>query len=76
MVQSLQLGASSHADDQKAMRRLNRLPIFVASTVIVLFFVVVVIGLSWRGVSLKRSGDTQSASNTPATSFGEHSNGV
>lgn len=37
MVQSLQLGASSHADDQKAMRRLNRLPIFVAITVIVLF---------------------------------------
>ncbi|PLT98926.1 hypothetical protein BMJ32_20575 [Sinorhizobium medicae] len=71
MVQSLQLGASSHADDQKAMRRLNRLPIFVAITVIVLFFAVVVIGLSWRGVSLKRGDDTQSISNTPATSFGE-----
>ena len=57
MVQSLQLGASSQADDQKGMRRLNRLPIIVAIIVIVLFVGVVVIGLSWRGLSFNRSND-------------------
>lgn len=71
MVQSLQLGASSQADDQKGMRRLNRLPIIVAIIVIVLFVGVVVIGLSWRGLSFNRSNDIESASNTPATSFGD-----
>ena len=71
MVQSLQLGASSQADDQKGMRRLNRLPIIVAIIVIVLFIGVVVIGLSWRGLYFNRSNDIDSASNTPATSFGD-----
>ena len=33
MVQSLQLGASNQADDQKGMRRLNRLPIIIAIVV-------------------------------------------
>ena len=71
MVQSLQLGVSSHADDQKGMRRLNRLPIIIAITVIVLFVGVVVIGLSWRGLRFNRSTDIESASDTPATSFGD-----
>lgn len=70
MVQSLQLGTSSQADDQNGMRRLNRLPIIVAIIVIVLFVGVVVIGLSLRGLSLHR-GDIEGASNTPATSFGD-----
>ncbi|MQB46069.1 IncP-type conjugal transfer protein TrbI [Rhizobium sp. ICMP 5592] len=70
MVQSLQLGTSSQADDQNGMRRLNRLPIIVAIIVIVLFVVVVVIGLSLRGLSFNRS-DIDGASNTPATSFGD-----
>ncbi len=71
MVQSLQLGASSQADDQKGMRRLNRLPIIVAIIVIVLFVGIVVIGLSWRGLYFNRSNDIESVSNTPATSFGD-----
>ncbi len=71
MVQSLQLGTSSQADDQKGMRRLNRLPIIVAIIVIILFVGIVVIGLSVRGLSLKRGDDIESASNTPATSFGD-----
>lgn len=70
MVQSLQLGTSSQADDQQGMRRLNRLPIIVAIIVIVLFVGVVVIGLSLRGLSFNR-GDIESASNSPATSFGD-----
>ena len=36
MVQSLQLGTSAH-DDQRGMQRLNRLPVIIAITVIVLF---------------------------------------
>ncbi|GAJ95621.1 IncP-type conjugal transfer protein TrbI [Rhizobium rhizogenes] len=70
MVQSLQLGTSSQADDQQGMRRLNRLPIIVAIIVIVLFVGVVVIGLSLRGLSFNR-GDIEGASNSPATSFGD-----
>lgn len=70
MVQSLQLGTSSQADDQNGMRRLNRLPIIVAIIVIVLFVGVVVIGLSLRGLSFNR-GDIEGASNSPATSFGD-----
>ncbi|AVH45673.1 IncP-type conjugal transfer protein TrbI [Agrobacterium tumefaciens] len=70
MVQSLQLGTSNQADDQNGMRRLNRLPIIVAMIVIVLFVGVVVIGLSLRGLSFNH-GDIESASNSPATSFGD-----
>ncbi|CCM79643.1 IncP-type conjugal transfer protein TrbI [Rhizobium mesoamericanum] len=71
MVQSLQLGSSSHADDQKGMRRLNRLPIIVAIIIVALFVGVVVIGLSWRGLPFNRNNDLDSASNTPATNFGD-----
>jgi type IV secretion system protein VirB10 len=71
MVQSLQLGASSQADDQKGIRRLNRLPIIIAIVIIALFVGVVVIGLSWRGLPFNRGNDIDSASNTPATNFGD-----
>ncbi|MBY3038385.1 IncP-type conjugal transfer protein TrbI [Rhizobium laguerreae] len=70
MVQSLQLGTSSQSDDQQGMRRLNRLPIIIAIIVTVLFVGIVVIGLSLRGLSFNR-GDIESASNSPATSFGD-----
>ncbi|APG87196.1 IncP-type conjugal transfer protein TrbI [Sinorhizobium americanum] len=71
MVQSLQLGASNPADDQKGIRRLNRLPIVFAIVLVVLFCGIVVIGLSWRGLSLNRGDDIESASNMPATTFGD-----
>ncbi|WP_085032716.1 IncP-type conjugal transfer protein TrbI [Ensifer aridi] len=71
MVQSLQLGASSQADDQKGMRRLNRVPIIVAIIIIVFFVGIIVIGLSWRGLVFNRSNDIESASDPPATSFGD-----
>lgn len=71
MVQSLQLGASAQTDDQKGMRRLNRLPIIGAIIIIVLFVGIVVIGLSWRGLYFNRSNEIDSASNMPATSFGD-----
>ncbi len=71
MAQSLQLGTSSHNGDQNGMRRLNRLPIIIAIIVIILFIGVVVIGLSLRGLPFNRNTDTDSASNTPATNFGD-----
>ncbi|MBP1884954.1 IncP-type conjugal transfer protein TrbI [Sinorhizobium mexicanum] len=71
MVQSLQLGASRPADDQNGMRRLNRLPIMLAIVLIVLVCGIVVIGLSWRGLSFDRGNDIDSASSTPATNFGD-----
>ena len=70
MVQSLQLGTSSQADDQQGMRRLNRLPIIIAIIVTVVFIGIVVIGLSLRGLSFNR-GNLDDASNSPATSFGD-----
>lgn len=70
MVQSLQLGTSSQADDQQGMRRLNRLPIIIAIIVTVVFIGIVVIGLSLRGLSFNR-GNIDDASNSPATSFGD-----
>lgn len=71
MVQSLQLGTTGNADDQQSMRRLNRLPIIVAIVIIVLFFGVVIIGLSWRGLSFNRGNELDSTSTSPATTFGD-----
>ncbi|MGV1822697.1 IncP-type conjugal transfer protein TrbI [Agrobacterium sp. CG160-95] len=71
MVQSLQLGTSSQGGGEGGMRRLNRLPIIAAIVFIVLFIGVVVIGLSWRGLSFNRGNDLDGASNSPATSFGD-----
>ena len=62
MVQSLQLGTAGNADDQQSMRRLNRLPIIIAIVIIVLFFGVVIIGLSWRGLSFNRGNELDSTS--------------
>ncbi len=70
MVQSLQLGTSK-AGDQQNMRRLNRLPIIIAIVVIVLFLGVVVVGLSWRGLSFNRGNDLDNGSSAPATGFGD-----
>jgi type IV secretion system protein VirB10 len=70
MVQSLQLGTSAH-DDQRGMQRLNRLPVIIAITVIVLFIGVVVIGLSFRGLHFYGGSDPDTANSTPATNFGD-----
>ncbi|MDQ0561867.1 type IV secretion system protein VirB10 [Rhizobium mesoamericanum] len=71
MVQSLQLGTSGNGAQQPPMRRLNRLPIIVAVVSILLFFAVVVIGLSWRGFTFERGNDLDGVSNSPATTFGD-----
>ncbi|WP_296097795.1 IncP-type conjugal transfer protein TrbI [uncultured Agrobacterium sp.] len=71
MVQSLQLGTARNADDQQSMRRLNRLPIIVVIVVMVLFFGVVIVGLSWRGLSFNSGNELDTTSKTPATTFGD-----
>jgi len=71
MVQSLQLGTSGQPDDQKGMRRLNRLPVILGILLALLFLAVVVAGLSWRGLSSNRGNDTYTSSNVPASSFGD-----
>lgn len=71
MVQSLQLGTTGNADDQQSMRRINRLPIIVAIVIIVLFLGVVIVGLSWRGLSLNRENEFDTITNSPATTFGD-----
>ncbi|MDO3445444.1 IncP-type conjugal transfer protein TrbI [Agrobacterium sp. V1] len=71
MVQSLELGTTGNGDDQQPMRRLNRLPVLVAIVIIALFFGVVFIGLSWRGFLFDRNNGFDSASTSPATTFGD-----
>jgi type IV secretory pathway VirB10-like protein len=70
MVQSLQLG--EHKDDnQRGMKRLNRLPIVLVIVLSALFFGVVVFGISWRGLRFDRSQDLDPASSRPATDFAD-----
>lgn len=71
MAQSLQLGTSPQTGNLPGMRRINRLPVFIAIAVLVLFLGVVILGLSWRGTGFNRGNDIGSASNSPATSFGD-----
>ncbi|WP_425639050.1 IncP-type conjugal transfer protein TrbI [Agrobacterium radiobacter] len=71
MVQSLQLGTTAGSDGQQGMRRLNRMPIVVSIMIVILFLGVVVVGLSWRGLSFSRDNDPGSASSPPATNFGD-----
>ncbi|MDL2406150.1 IncP-type conjugal transfer protein TrbI [Rhizobium calliandrae] len=71
MVQSLQLGPANSNADQKGMRRLNRLPIIISILVVALFLGVVVIGLSWRGLSLGRGEDPNSGLKATASNFGD-----
>ncbi len=71
MVHQLQLNPPETTDSQHAMRRLNRLPIIVVIVITVLFFGVVVVGLSWRGLGFNHGKGSDISSNAPATSFGE-----
>lgn len=71
MSQSLHLGSVGNAAQQPAMRRLNKLPIIIVMAIVVTVLGVIVIGLSWRGISFNRTGNLGEASNAPATSFGD-----
>jgi len=71
MPQSLHLGSSGNGAGTQTMRRLNRLPIIVGISLVAVVLGVIVIGLSWRGISFNRGNDLGEASDAPATSFGD-----
>ena len=71
MVQSFQLMAPPEAGSQSGMRRLNRLPVIVAIVLVALFLAVVIIGLSFRGLSSNDEDQPGDASRGLATSFAD-----
>ena len=70
MIQSLQLGGSSQSQD-KGMRRLNRLPLFIGLGLVVAFLAVLVYGLSSRGLHLTDTASMEAGSQASAGSFAE-----
>lgn len=71
MVQSLQLGNPNTSADERGMKRLNRVPLFVGIGIAVLFLAVLVYGLSSRGLHFGQQGAQDGGSNGPASNFAE-----
>lgn len=71
MVQSLQLGNVARSAPKSAMRRLNRVPLFVGISLAVLFCTVLVYGLSSRGMGFGRQSLEVPASGASASNFAE-----
>lgn len=71
MVQSLQLGNTGQSADEKGMKRLNRVPLFVGIAIAVLFLAVLVYGISSRGLKFGNQNPDEAGSNTPASTFAE-----
>ncbi len=71
MAQSLQLGTSNQSADDKGMKRLNRVPLFVGTAILVLFLAVLVYGLSSRGLRFGQHDPNESGSGTPASTFAD-----
>jgi len=71
MVQSLQLGTSNQSADEKGMKRLNRVPLFVGIGILVLFLAVLVYGLSSRGLRFGQHDPNAGGSGTPASTFAD-----
>lgn len=67
MAQSLQLSQTP-----KHIRRVNRLPLFVAGAMIVIFFAVVVAGLASRGIGNRTDLEAEISSGGSASSFAEN----
>jgi type IV secretion system protein VirB10 len=71
MVQSLQLGTSNQSPNEKGMKRLNRVPLFVGIGILVLFLAVLVYGLSSRGLRFGQHDLIDGGSGTPASTFAD-----
>ncbi|MDW5318329.1 IncP-type conjugal transfer protein TrbI [Rhizobium sp. PL01] len=72
MVQSLQLGGTPSQDEQQGdIRRLNRLPIIIVIVLAVLFFAVIIYGLSSRGLYFQSDTGVDAASNNPASTYAD-----
>jgi type IV secretion system protein VirB10 len=53
------------------MRRLNRLPIIIAISIVVVFLAIVVVGLSWRGLSFDHADDFEGVPGKSAATFAD-----
>lgn len=71
MVQSLQLGNPPQSGKDGGMKRLNRVPIFLALGIMVLFFGFLFYGLSSRGLRTDETNGTEEGSQISATSYAE-----
>ena len=72
MTQSLQLGGSAgNGLADNGMRRLNRLPIVIVIGLVILFFAVIIYGLSSRGWYSRRDAGIDAASNSPASTYAD-----
>lgn len=72
MAQSLQLGGGSVQDEQQRnISRVNRLPIIVIIVVAILFFAVIIYGLSSRGLYFRGDTGVDAASNSPASTYAD-----
>ncbi len=71
MTQSLQLGGPPNSDSRPGMRRLNRLPVVIAISIVVVFLAIVVVGLSWRGLSSNRADDFEGVPGKSAATFAD-----
>jgi len=81
MVQSLKLGGQSGAEEPKGIRRLNRLPIIIAIVLVIVFFAVIIYGLTSRGLYFRRDPGIGEASSNPASTYADQlkrgvSNGI
>lgn len=69
MVQSLHLSGSE--DKKHPIARVNRLPLLAAGALVVIFFGVIIIGLSTRGLGDRPDVGTETSSNGLASSYAE-----
>jgi len=71
MVQSLKLGGAPNEEGGTGIRRLNRLPIVIAIVLVVLFFGVIIYGLTSRGLYFRGDEGIGPASNNPASTYAD-----
>lgn len=71
MVQSLELGTSNRSADDKGMKRLNRMPLFLGIGIVVIFLAVLIYGLSSRGLRFGQQDHSEGSSSTPASTFAD-----
>ncbi|SON58482.1 Conjugal transfer protein TrbI (plasmid) [Hartmannibacter diazotrophicus] len=70
MTQSLKLGGADNSSGP-AIRRVNRVPIIVAFTLVIVFLAVIIYGLSSRGLRFGGDEEIEPASSRPALSDAE-----
>lgn len=70
LVESLKLGAADPASTPR-IRRLNRLPIIVAIVLVLLFFGVIIYGLSTRGLRFGDDNTDLTPGSRPASTYAD-----